>query len=73
MGFAPRANPSYHYREDRSGMLNRHAFVSAVFLMVVFVFPSRGEEALIFTDDFESGTLAEWDAEPTSTIRPACA
>ena len=44
-------------------MLNRHAFVSAVFLMVVFVFPSRGEEALIFTDDFESGTLAEWDAE----------
>lgn len=31
--------------------------------MVVFVFPSRGEEALIFTDDFESGTLAEWDAE----------
>ena len=44
-------------------MCNPIMFVTAVLCPMVFGLPSWGEETLIFTEDFESGTLDKWDAD----------
>ncbi|MFB3789172.1 MAG: hypothetical protein ACE15F_22665 [bacterium] len=44
-------------------MLTQGIHVTAVSCLMVLVLPSWGGEPLIFSDDFESGNLAKWDAD----------